>query len=370
MMDNQRENLPDPLMMSSGQQVQTVEQWTQTQRPFWLELFRQYVYGREPIGRPDSLAFVHVSAEPVFQDAAVRKRVDVTFSGPGGDGRIRVLLYIPNRQTKVPVLMFAAINSQQIIDAEPADYADFWPVEDIVSRGYAAVGYEVEDLDPDYFDEGYRNGVHGLFDPPGDQPRPADAWGAISAWAWGASRVMDYLETDGLLDATRIGLVGFSRGGKTALWAGAIDERFALVVSNTSGCTGAAISRGKGGERLVNINDGNPHWFNDTYKTFNGREEALPIDQHILLSLIAPRLLYVASASEDDWADPQSEFLGLYMAQPVYELYGNEERGIEQMPPVNTPIYSERLGYHVRKGKHAITCYDWHRYMDFADGRL
>ncbi|MBP1963358.1 alpha/beta hydrolase family protein [Paenibacillus aceris] len=368
-MDEKRGLLPDPLISSNGRQVTTVEDWRVFRRSEIIELYRENVYGREPIGRPDSMQFDVVLEEVAFDGKALRKQIDIVFSGQGGEGRVRVLLYIPIRETKVPAFIYAAIKSQRVFDVDLEECSDFWPAEDIVSRGYAAVVFHVEDLDPDFCDEGYQNGVHGVFDST-DQPRSADAWGAMSAWAWGASRVMDYLESDPLIDSQRVAIVGYSRSGKACLWAGAVDERFAFVISNNSGCSGAAISRGKTGERLVNINRGNPHWFNDNYKKFNDREDELPIDQHLLLSLIAPRLLYVASASEDKWADPESELLGLFLAQPVYLLHGHSGLGMDKMPPVNSPIHSERLGYHLRAGKHDITRYDWKCYMDFADKQL
>ncbi|MDR6879257.1 acetylxylan esterase [Bacillus sp. 3255] len=368
-MERTRGLLPELFASGGSRDRMAVEDWKNSRRPEIIELYREYVYGREPIGRPDSLRFHVVSEEIAMQGKALRKQVDIVYTGQGGEGCVRVLVYTPIGAARVPAFIYAAIKGQRVFDVELEACAAYWPAEDMVARGYAAVVYHVEDLDPDAFDEDYRNGVHGLFDA-ADQPRSADAWGAMAAWAWGASRVMDYLACDPQIDSERVAIVGFSRSGKACLWAGALDERFALVISNNSGCSGAAIARGKTGERLANINRGNPHWFNDNYKTFNDREDELPFDQHFLLALIAPRLLYVASASEDKWADPESEFLGLLLAQPAYSIHGYSGLDTDQMPPVNTPVISEKLGFHLRAGKHDITRYDWACFMDFADERL
>jgi hypothetical protein len=279
---------------------------------------------------------------------------------------IRLLLFVPSGMDRpVPALLLLNNRGVAQMDPERGMKSPFWPAELIVSRGYAAAVIDNDDADPDY-DDGFRNGVHGIFDRFQGR-RPADAWGTIAAWAWGASRVMDYFETDSDIDAAKTAVVGHSRSGKAALWAGAVDERFAMVVSNNSGSTGAAIARGKIGETIKDINERFPHWFNENYKAFNEREAELPVDQHMLLSLIAPRLLYVASATQDEWADPVSEFLALVHAGPVYRLFGYETIGIEQFPPPDSPIYVDRMGYHLRTGEHDLTEYDWNCFMDFAD---
>ena len=185
----------------------------------------------------------------------------------------------------------------------------------------------------------------------------------------GASRALDYLEIDKNVDASRVAVIGHSRGGKAALWAGATDPRFALVSSNCSGSTGAALSRGKTGETITQINTQFPHWFSTKYKSFNNHPEALPLDQHWLLAAVAPRLLYVVSAHEDGWADPESEFLGAVAASPAYELLGQKGLVTSNLAQTDVPLTEGRIGYHRRTGKHGLTLWDWGRLMDFADAK-
>lgn len=360
-------NLPDPLKTEAGQQVNTADQWRQKRRPEILELFRTHIYGRMPIGRPKTLKFVNKETnENAMGGAATLKRIDIGYSGPGGKGVIRLGLFVPNRARKpAPAFVLICNRGPSNIDMTRSKKSPFWPAERIVERGYVAAAFCNADVDPDKHD-GFKNGVHGIFDPK-DKPRSADAWGTIAAWAWGASRVMDYFESDPDVDAKRIGVVGHSRGGKTALWCGAEDERFAMAISNNSGCTGAALTRNKKGESVGRINKGFPHWFNTNYKKFKKRVDELPIDQHQLIALMAPRLVYVASASKDRWADPEGEFLSCVHASPVYRLFGLKGVGATKMPPVEQPLHTGHIGHHIREGKHNLTEYDWDRYMDFAD---
>jgi hypothetical protein len=361
--------LPDVLLTQSGERVTTSAAWQTVRRPEVVELFRKHVYGRAPVGRPADLQFETVdSAADAMGGKATRKQVKITWRGPGGEGAMRLVLFTPNDAKKPAPCFLLICNRPAAANIDPTREvkSPFWPAEEIVARGYAAAAFFNGDVAPDK-EDGFKSGVYPIYDA---APRPADAWGAIAAWAWGASRALDYLVTDPAIDGQRVAVVGHSRGGKTALWAGAEDERFAMVVSNDSGCTGAALARGKTGEHIRDINHSFPHWFDQNYKAFDGREEALPLDQHMLAALIAPRLLYIASASEDTWADPKSEFLSGVHASPVFRLFGVEGFSSVTMPPPETPLHDGHIGYHLRAGKHNLTEYDWGRFMDFADKHL
>jgi hypothetical protein len=232
----------------------------------------------------------------------------------------------------------------------------------VIDRGYALAIFDRNGVAADD-KETYRDGIINAFS--GDGPLAGDAWRAIAAWAWGASRVVDYLQTVPEIDKQRISVAGHSRMGKTALWAGATDERFTAVLSNNSGCGGAALARRIFGETVGRINTVFPHWFCENHHRYNDREAELPVDQHMLLALIAPRALYVTSADEDLWADPRGEFLSCVHADQVYQLLGVSGLGTEVMPPLDQPVARGRLGYHVRRGRHAFTEYDWSRFLDF-----
>ncbi len=357
--------LPDPLVHENGQSVATREDWVQSRRGEILELFRKNVYGRAPVGRPDQLKFEVTENTPNAMDGkATRRLVTISYGGPSGQGAIHLVLFVPNNAGKpVPCFLLICNRPPSNIDPTREKKSPFWPAEEIVARGYAAAAFYNGDVVADKFD-GFKSGVFAIYD---KQPRPADAWGAIGARAWGASRVMDYLVTDPGIAPDHVAVVGHSRGGKTALWAGAQDERFAMAVSNDSGCTGAAIARGKQGEHIREINKAFPHWFCENYKAYSDREDTLPLDQHMLAALIAPRLLYIASASKDDWSDPKNEFLCAVKASPVYQLFRLNGISSTAMPQPDSPLQEGSIGYHLRTGIHDLTPYDWNRYMDFAD---
>lgn len=378
--------LPDALTTLKGKKVQTVKQWEKVRRPELLDLFETEMFGKMP-SRPADLHFkVLTEDKNALNGAATRKEVAMYFDKEESLCAV-ILMYIPNGADG-PVPAFMGINFKGNhattfdpgvslpTDAQIASYGEpfkleargdavrRWPYEYIISKGYAAVTFYRGDIDPDWHD-GFKNGVHGVID--GDKPRQADSWGTISAWAWGLSCALDYLETDKAIDSKKVAVIGHSRLGKTALWAGATDPRFALVISNDSGCSGAALSRRVFGEHVLRINTNFPHWFCDNYKKYNSKEDTLPFDQHELISLIAPRPVYVASGSEDKWADPKGELLSLVNSSPVYKLYGFETLSATELPAPNSGYSSEIMGYHLREGKHDIVIFDWQHFIDFAD---
>jgi len=386
--------LPDLLVLSDGTKVTNAGTWRTKRRPEILELFRTHVYGRAPIARPKDMTFKVFDLErKALAGLATRKQVTVNFTGKKDGPRMDILIYLPNAvKASVPTFVILNFGGNHTINPDPAiKLSESWmrsgskgvvknrateesrgrdrssfPVEKILGRGYGLATIYYGDIDPDFHD-GFKNGVHQVFDKLIDGERPADAWGSIGAWAWGLSRAMDYFETDDDIDDKRAAVLGHSRLGKTALWAGAQDERFAFVISNNSGCGGAALSRRRFGETVGRINKSFPHWFCENFKKYNGKEGDLPVDQHMLIALIAPRPVYVASADKDLWADPRGEFLACKNAAPVYQLLGVDGLGVRQMPGLDRPVQKGAVGYHIRSGGHNLTEYDWQRFMDFAD---
>jgi hypothetical protein len=357
--------LPDPLVAPDGKRITTAEQWTKEQRPRVLELFRTHVYGHTPVGRPKDLKFeVHDESASVFGGKATRKRVRLSYAGPGGKGEINATLYVP--KAAPPTACFVLINNRapEIIAEAETKPMEYWPVETLVTRGYATVAFHYGDTAVDNKDRAFDGGALKAFGP---TPRTADSWGALAAWGWGASRIIDYLETDADLKGKPVAVIGQSRGGKAALWCGAEDTRVALTISNDSGQGGAALSRRKQGETVEVITRVFTHWFAQNYRTYADKEETLPIDQHMLLALMAPRLVYVASAQDDAWADPQAEFASCVEAGPVFKLFGLAGVGAPTFPAVNAPRHDGAIGYHMRPGAHNLLATDWGFYMDFAD---
>jgi hypothetical protein len=394
--------LPDPLLSSAGRKIVSSAEWQRERRPELLRLFEAHVYGEIPkparTFRPKFQ--VRSADENALAGTAIRREVAVLFSDNLDGPRMDLLIYLPKaaaRAGRVPAylgLNFAGnhsvhhdpgitlsrqwmrddpkrgITGHQATESSRGGDADSWPVERILKRGYALVTAYYGDVDPDY-DDGFKNGVHPLFYQPGQgRPGPAE-WGSIAAWAWGLSRALDYLVTAPEIDAGKVVLMGHSRLGKTALWAGAEDTRFAVVISVQSGCGGAALSRRDFGETVERINTSFPHWFCANFRRYNAHEDLLPVDQHELIALIAPRPVLICSAAEDLWADPKGEFLAAVAADPVYRLLGTDGFAVTEMPnPAPDQLVKSTIGYHIRPGKHAVTTDDWDAFMNFADHHL
>ncbi|MBQ3198469.1 MAG: acetylxylan esterase [Alistipes sp.] len=366
-------------------EFESLKEWKKVHRPAIMDFFLTDVYGHYPQKQVTPRFELLEQSDKALGGKAIRKQVAIHLDGMPTP--ILLLIYQPaGVKGKVPA--FVGINFKgnhqvnidpEIIisdnapkgkdlgtDAPRGAASSRWPLEEIVGAGYAVATIYRGDVDPDH-DDGFKNGIHPLFYRAGQTKPDAEEWGTIGAWAWGLSRVMDYLEQDKSIDHKRVAVIGHSRLGKTALWAGATDERFAIAISNDSGCGGAALSVRKVGETVAKINKSFPHWFCDNYNKYNENEEALLVDQQGLVALIAPRPVYVASATEDEWADPEGEFLSALYASPVYELYGKKGLAVSSMPKPEQPSIEGYVGYHIRTGKHDITLYDWQQYIKFAN---
>ncbi len=387
--------LPDPLTFNDGTKVTDAKTWVEKRRPELLDLFRANMHGHSP-AKPAVMKFeVESTDAKALNGLATRKEIAIYPTGSKDGPAIHLLLYIPNGAQK-PSPAFIGVNfdgnhticpedtgvvvreqwmwnkatktdalvKPEIKKTLPA--AIGWPVEMVLKRGYAVATIARADVEPDY-PEGWKHGIRGYYlKQAGRTEFAQDDWGAIAAWGWSLSRALDYLETDAAIDAKHVAVLGHSRMGKASLWAGASDERFALVISNDSGEGGAAIARRWFGETTAVINQNFPHWFCANFKQYAGNEAKLPFDAHELLALVAPRPLYVASAEEDLWADPRGEFLAAKHASVVYTLFDKKGITEDDMPAIHHPV-GDTVAYHIRAGKHDMTAYDWEQYVAFAD---
>jgi len=384
--------LPDPLIMADGSPVKDAYTWTHKRRPEILRMIETQMYGRSPAPRADMSTELTESDPAALDGKAHRKQIRIYFSADKEGPHMDLLVYLPaNAKGSTPVFLGLNFNGNHTVHADPNIHlssswirgkgtgvvknrateeargtsASRWAIDNILARGYGLATIYYGDIDPDFHD-GFQNGVHPLFYQSGQTHPKPEEWGSIAAWSWGLSRALDYFESDDQVDHQRVAVMGHSRLGKTSLWAGATDERFAIVISNDSGCGGAALSRRRFGEKVKRINTSFPHWFCDNFVKYNDNEDALPFDQHMLIALMAPRPVYIASAKKDRWADPHGEFLSGYHADPVYRLLGTKGIGVSQMPAVDQPVMNT-IGYHIRAGKHDVTPFDWKCYLDFAE---
>ena len=369
--------LPELLVDNDGKAVTTKKQWKEKRRQEVMTLFKEYVYGYLPDAKVEASYKVLEQSDKALDGKATRKQIEITWTGNGTSRKALLLMYLPNVKKKSPVFVNFNFLGNATLSADPnvipsqysrqgiAYQKRRWPLHKIIDAGYGVATLHYYDI---YFDEkgNVERSILPLLGISSETDMKPNSGRAIAAWAWGYSRVLDYLLTDKQVDGKRVVCMGHSRLGKTALWAGAQDDRFAIVISNNSGCGGAALSRRAYGETVNIINHTFPWWFCDNFKQYNKNEAKIPVDQHELLALAAPRPLYVASAVEDQWADPKGEFLSASLVEGVYHLFGYKGLKTDKMPSINQPI-GDRVAYHIRSGVHDVTDYDWENYIRFAN---
>jgi hypothetical protein len=387
-----RYKLPGLLTTIDDQKIRSSQDWIGMRRGEILTLFSNNVYGSVPMDQVEVHFLLRSSDSKALNESALRKEVDMIISNGKDSLVVGILIYLP-QDTDKEVPLFIGLNfygnhtiindprirltsswvqnneefgiyNNMVSDDSRGVRSHRWPVEMILNRGFGIATIYYGDIDPDFDDE-FKNGLHSLLN-----YEDLAARSSISAWAFSLSSALDYFEQDPQIDENRIVVLGHSRLGKSALWAGAIDQRFAMVISNNSGCGGAALSRRRYGETVKRINTSFPHWFSQNFHNYNDREDDLPVDQHMLIALLAPRPVYIASAADDKWADPKGEYLSLYHTGPVYKLFGNEVFAEMDLPPIDEPRRTGKMGYHIRSGKHDLTAYDWEQFLEFADLHL
>lgn len=370
-------DLPPLLISPEGRRITTVEEWFTLRRPQIMALFGNLVYGTVP----EPTSPIEVSVERIrsdgefLQGTGTRKDLRIRFENAKGRAEMLVLVFVPNDASKpVPAFLMHSFDNTHGdgFDVHPSR-AGFlrngWPLGEFFRRGFGFVAVYQQDL-VGHNEVGFQGGIHRLFYREGQSFPKASEWGVLSAVAWGASRAMDYLETDGDVDAKRVAVLGHSKMGKAALWTAAQDQRFALAISAQSGCAGAALWRRKSGETLEKMVTRFPYWLCRNAWKFVNNEDDWPVDQHMLLACIAPRPVYVHSGVEDTWADPRGEYLSAYHASEVYRLLGKRGLESETAPPVGEAIIRSEVGYHLRAGGHSIEMFDWLKFLEFAEYHL
>jgi hypothetical protein len=383
--------LSDPLKLTNGKAVKNAKAWYTKRRPEIVEMFETQQYGRDP-GRPAGERFdVTDNGTPALNGKAIREQVTISFSEDQSWPKIHLLIYLPAAQQK-PVPMFFTINFgavQNVVDDPGITPEDVWDpktntripvpggrgfgrinVEPFLDAGFGVATYYYGDVDPDYL-SGFTNGIRARYLKPGQTERAPDDWGSIAAWAWGMSRVQDYFETDKRIDAKRVAVHGISRLGKTVMWAGAHDQRFAAVIASCSGEGGAALSSRNYGETIAHLTAPSryPYQFAANYAKYGGFPDTAPMDAHFLVALIAPRPLLLQTGSTDQWSDPKGEFLAAVAAGPVYKLLGKDGLNTDVWPAAGQPILHD-LSYYMHEGGHGMVPSDWDIYIRFLKMNL
>jgi hypothetical protein len=365
--------LPDPLVTIEGKRITTKEEWLLERRPQILGMFGSMIYGRVPDPEsPVEVNYRMLSEDKAFFDGrCTRKHILAKFSNERGSIQMHLALFIPNEaESPVPVLLrlgFGEVNGRNIGLNNIQAYGKLGngtPLIDFLDRGFGVACIQGGEVIPDEI--AFSRSVQELYYK-GNQTMPhADEWGVIAGISWQLSRAMDYLETDKAVDKTKIAILGFSKLGKSTLWAGALDTRFAMVLLQNSGAGGAALWRRRFGETMEYITRF-PYWLCGNAKKYINREEDLPVDQHMLIACIAPRPIYITSGINDLWADNMGEYVSAHKATPVYELFGLKGQGTRERPRINEPANNRALSYRIRSGAHGYESTDWLEYINFMD---
>jgi hypothetical protein len=356
-------HLPDPFVSEKGKLIQSREDWEKVRRSEILRLFETEVYGQLPKDFDEiSFEVVKENQNP-FPEAADLEEVNITVSRNGKNHSMRINFFLPKNQ-KGPFPVILVVNYLPKYPAGKLVDEAFWPVRELISRGFATASFHAETVAQDDA-KTFQNGIISTLYP--EQIGQPNGLKAFGAWGWAAMRAMDYFEQHPRIDSKKSVLVGHSRTGKTALWTSANDPRWAITYANESGCGGAAVSKRKYGETVQAINTRFPHWFADNFQKYNGKEEMLPLDQHLLPGLIAPRAVYYSSARADQWADPKGEYLGIQLGSRVAaEIYGKKAVFQQDFESLTAPVHLESVGYHIREGKHDLTWEDWRIFLQFV----
>lgn len=352
--------LPDPLILLNGKRVTDVRMWKEQRRREILELFTTYVYDHTLVGRPEHMKWEGSSPEGKSADnEAISKTVTIFLAGKKDGPKLDLRLTLPGHTGKpVPVFLMP-------VPAFLLKRGSGAMEQMLLGRGYGMVTFDPASIEADNAN-GYATSIRAFFAPPGQKEPCGDEWGAIGTWAWGMSRAMDYLVPDPDIDTHGVCILGVSRYGKVVMWAGAQDERFAIIFSVESGCGGANLVGRQYAETVKSITNFAPYWFDHNFKTYADRVPDLPADWHMMVALMAPRPVYISTAEQDYWGDPRGSSLAAQYADPAYKLFGKVGLGADAMPPAETPV-GDRIGYHNRKGTHGLNDYDWQQFLNFAD---